>query len=465
MAQSLDRPGAILASFFFKRGGGDLARSRKVVSTIAFQLATRSRLLGSFICEALRENPNVGDSASLSQQYDKLLLRPLQQARQSAKHLPPFVVVLDVLDECDDLNDVRLLLRLLSDTRNMTDLGIRVLVTSRPEIPIRLGFRNMKHIAYRELALHDVPRAIVDQDIKKLITHELVQVRAERKLPGSWPGNDKIEIITRDTDGLFIYAATVCLYINGPWQVSPRERLEQVCQARGVKQKSTEALDGMYLIVLTSSMKGDFSAEEEGNFTTRLRKIVGSVVLLYDNLSAEELARLLFLNAPTGRMIVQQTLDSLHAVFDVPEDLSKPIQMLHLSFRDFLVDSARCPDIRFYINQQQVHHDLFDRCLDLMKQSLQKNTCQLSRQGCFVDEVSEAELSPYLPLGLRYACRYWIRHVQQGRVFLSDNGPVHNFLRKCCPYWLEVMGLIRKIPEATTMMIQMKSLIEVSPIT
>ena len=436
-----------------------------MISTLVFQLAIQSRSFGSFVCDALREHPSLGDSASLSKQFDELLLRPLQRIQNSATGVPSFVVVLDALDECDDFHDVRLLLGRLGDNQKMAGLGLRVLVTSRPEIPIRLGFHNMKHIAYHELALHDVPRHIVDQDIKRFVTHELVQIRAERNLPAFWPEDDKIEIITRRADGLFIYAATVCLYVNGPWQVSPLEKLEQVCQARGMKHKSTEALDGMYLIVLTSSMRGDFSTEEEDKFTTRLRQVVGSAVLLFDNLSAKELARLLFPTAPTGGITVQQTLDSLHAVFDVPEDPSKPIQTLHLSFRDFLVDSARCPDIRFQIDQQQVHHDLFNRCLDIMKRSLQKNVCQISGQGCFVDEVSEAALSQYLPLGLRYACRHWIRHAEQGRVFLSDNGPVHNFLRQCCPYWLEVMGLIRKIPEATTMMIQMKNLIEVSPIT
>ena len=131
-------------------------------------LAFRPRRFGSFVCDALREYPNLGDSASLSQQYDKLLLRPLQRARQSAPHSPSFIVVLDALDECDDLNDVRLLLRLLGDTQNMAGVGLRVLVISRPEIPIRLGFHNLKHIAYHELALHDVPRAIVDQDIKQV---------------------------------------------------------------------------------------------------------------------------------------------------------------------------------------------------------------------------------------------------------------------------------------------------------
>jgi len=96
-------------------------------------------------------------------------------------------VVLDALDECDDFDDMRLLLRLLGDTQNLAGFGLRVLVTSRAEIPIRLGFNNMKHIAYFALVLHDVPRAIVDQDIQKFVTHELFQIKTERSLPNSWP--------------------------------------------------------------------------------------------------------------------------------------------------------------------------------------------------------------------------------------------------------------------------------------
>lgn len=212
-------------------------------------------------------------------------------------------------------------------------------------------------------------------------------------------------------------------------------------------------------------MRDDFSAQEAQEVTLRLRQVVGSVILLLDNLSAEELARLVFPSLSAGGVLVQDTLDSLHAIFDVPEDLSKPIQMLHLSIRDFLVDSIRCPDVRFHIDQPQMHLDLFSNCLDLMKGSLQRNKCQLSGQGCLIDEVSEATLSHYLPPGLRYACRHWMTHAEYGRSSLSDNGPVHNFLQQCCPYWLEVMGLISKIPEATTMMIQLERLIEVSTIT
>ncbi len=353
-------------------------------------------------------------------------------------------MVLDALDECDDFDDIRLLLHLLGDTQNLAGFGLRVLVTSRPEIPIRLGFNNMKHIAYFALALHDVPRAIVDQDIKRFVTHELFQIKIERSLLSSWPGEDKIQIITSRADGLFIYAATVCRYVNGPWQVSASARLEQVCQENFTKHKSTDSLDAMYLMVLVSSMSDDFSDQEAQEATIRLRQVVGSVILLLDNLSATELVTLLFPSVVAGGKLVQDTLASLHAIFDVPEDLSKPIQMLHLSFRDFLMDSARCPDVRFQIDQQRVHHDLFNRCFDLMDRSLQKTICQLSGEGCFVDEVSEAALIQHLRYGLRYACRHWISHARHGRVTLSDNGIVHEFLRQKFLHWLEVISLIRK---------------------
>ena len=295
--------------------------------------------------------------------------------------------MLDALDECDNVNDVRLLLRLLSDTRNLAALGLRVLATSRPETPIRLGFCHMRHIIYHELALHDVPRAIVDQDIQRFVTHELYQIKTERILPCSWPGEDKIQIITTRADGLFIYAATACRYINGPRQISPSARLEQICQGNATKHKSTDILDGMYLMVFDSAMKDDFSAQEAQEVRLRLRQVIGSLILLIDNLSAEELARLLFLSRLDGEILVQNTLDSLHAIFDVPENLSKPIQMLHLSIRDFLIDNARCPDVRFHIDQQQMHLDLFSNRLDLMRGSLQRNKCQLFRWGSLVVEV------------------------------------------------------------------------------
>jgi hypothetical protein len=463
MAKYFDQPGdVILASFFFKRGSGDLARSRKVISTITRQLAARSRLISPFVCEALQENPSLGDSASLSQQYDKLLLRPLQRARRCGTHAASYVVVLDALDECDDLDDVRLLLRLLGDTQNMAYLGLRVLVTSRPEIPVRLGFHDMDHIVYHELTLHDVPRAVVDNDIRTFVTHELRQIRLERQLPEPWPENDQIETVTTRAEGLFIYAATVCRYVNGPWPVSPSKRLEQVCQADRVKHKVMEPLDAMYATILASSVTEDFSAAELHLFITCLRQVMGGIVLLFENMSAEALAGLLSTTIPITGLEVQQTLSSLHSVVDVPEDLSKPIQTLHLSFRDFLVDRNRCLDARFRIDEQQMHRDLSDCCLGLMSRFLTRNICQLPSPGAYVKDISETSLRKCLSVELKYACRHWVGHLHNGEVNLLDDGPVHCFLQRYCLYWLEVMSLISKLSEAVTMINQLGKSINVT---
>jgi hypothetical protein len=462
IAQSLNQQGALLASFFFKRGGGDLAHSRKAISTIVFQLAFQSSLLGSFVCEALREDPNLGASASLSEQYRKLLLQPLQRAQKSAAGSLSLVVVLDALDECDDFDDVHLLLRLLGNTLDMSSLGLRLLVTSRPEVPIRLGFQNMKHIAYHELALHDIPPAIVDRDMKILVTYELAQIKADRGLPDPWPGDDRIQTITTLADGLFIYAATVCRFVNGPRQVSPSVRLEQVCHGSGVKHKSTDELDKMYLVILKSSMCADFSADEEQEVTARLRHVVGSVVLLFDKLCAAELERLLFPSALAGGVVVQDTLDSLHAIFDVPKDLQKPIQMQHLSFRDFLVDRTRGDDVRFHIDQQEGHRNLFIHCLGVMTRSLVQNICGLPSPGTLVSALSESAFRQYLPSGLIYACRHWIDHFKYAQVSSDDDGPVYTFLQQYWPYWLEVMSLIHKLPEAMSAMRKFEGLLSVS---
>jgi hypothetical protein len=51
-------------------------------------------------------------------------------------------VVIDALDECEGENDIRLILRLLAEAKIRKIL--RDFVTSRPEMPIRLGFKNIE---------------------------------------------------------------------------------------------------------------------------------------------------------------------------------------------------------------------------------------------------------------------------------------------------------------------------------
>lgn len=50
------------------------------------------------------------------------------------------VIVIDALDKCDHNNNLRVIIRLLSRLKEAEAVFLRIFLTSRPELPIRLGF-------------------------------------------------------------------------------------------------------------------------------------------------------------------------------------------------------------------------------------------------------------------------------------------------------------------------------------
>lgn len=454
LAHALDQPGpAVVSSFFFKRGGGDLAHSRKLISTLALQFSTRSVAFRSALSEYLNRDPFLGESASLSVQYEKLLVGPIRTAQHSSEETSTYIIILDALDECDDTNDVRLLLQTLNTTPDAWDLKLRVFITSRPETFIRQSFSQIDHIAYHELALHEIPRTVVDSDVKRYVMHRLESIRDERKLPADWPKETQVEAITRQADGLFIYAATVCRYINANRLISPVRRLDQLFHGSAELHGSTQALDEMYTFILEDAMGDDFSPEEAQEFGAYIRKVTGDLVLLLSPLSIEELARLLFLDWPEGKDTIQSILDSLSSIIPDPGDNTTAIPKPHQSFRDFLIVPTRCKDRRFQVDEKETHQDLFHCCLRLMEQFLQQNICGLPNRHCSVDDISNSSRAERLPEALRYACISWVGHIVYGSMSLDDNGAVHVFLQGYILYWLEVMSLLGLIEEGLSMMV------------
>lgn len=172
-----------VASYFFQRGFGDLAHARKMISTIVWQLSHSSPSYRQLVLATVKEKPDLGHSANLREQYEKLIVGPLSKLQSLTPTQYPFFIVIDALDECDEVNDLRLLLRLLATTKNILSLGIRVFVTSRPEVPIRLGFQEMPSILHQDLILHDVPRSVVDSDIKIFLSDKLKDVQQKYRLP------------------------------------------------------------------------------------------------------------------------------------------------------------------------------------------------------------------------------------------------------------------------------------------
>lgn len=449
------------ASFFFSRGRGDLGHTRSFFSTIAVQMAKISLSFRRSICKTIVEQPDIAQQA-MFEQWNKLILQPLREMEDQPLLLHPIIIVVDALDECDSQEDISLILRLFVSVKDLTPPRLRILVTSRPETSIRLGFRAMPQIIYQDLALHHVSQTVVERDIHLFLKHELNKIRARRGLHLEWPGEPRVKDLVDKADCLFIFAATVCRFIDAPHGVSPEKRLSQILQGHIANHLVTGNLDKTYMTILQSSITGEYSEDEQLEVVEQFRRVVGSIVVLFDALSVSGLGSLIFDSRSDSTTTILGTLDSLHSVLDIPENLTSPVRLLHPSFRDFLLDHQRCSDRQFWIDEKLTHYDIIQDCLKLMSKCLKKNICSLPLASCLASEIEDHEIARCLPPHLQYACLYWVDHLQRGGYDLGENGSVHIFLRKHFLHWLEALSIMNRTSEGLSVIVRLESMLTVS---
>lgn len=460
IARTLDNQHRLGASFFFSRGQGDLGHARKLFTTLAVQLAYSLPSLKALICKALDAEYNIAEQG-LSDQWTKLIFRPLSKLERISPIRPPIVLVVDALDECermDGKDDARIILRLLSKAKDLENIQLRIFVTSRPEIPIRHGFNAMSGLAHQDCILHNIAQSVIERDISIFIKDEFGNIRKKRHLPIEWPGEQRISLLVHYADGLFIYAATICRFIDA---FRPEKRLAQVLQPSAIntaakRTSPTQKLDEMYTTVLKSSMYGRYYEDEQEELVKLFKQVIGTIVILSNTLSSAALTRLLAL--PDGD--VYEILDHLHAVLDIPDSKELPIRLLHPSFRDFLLDEERCLDNQLWIDKEQAHGYVAEHCMLLMSHGLKRHICGVHKPG-FLSIDARHLVDKHLPSDLRYACCYWVYHLQQSNTMLYDNCQAHKFLQQHFLHWLEVLSLIRKITEGIQMVTVLHSLLTV----
>ncbi|GKZ38615.1 hypothetical protein AbraIFM66950_010924 [Aspergillus brasiliensis] len=101
VARKLQERELLGASFFFKRGEGDLGKAARFITTIAKQFMVALPQLRKGIATALDGNPMI-ISKSLKEQFDHLLLEPLLNMEMGTGQRLPIVIVVDALDECEE---------------------------------------------------------------------------------------------------------------------------------------------------------------------------------------------------------------------------------------------------------------------------------------------------------------------------------------------------------------------------
>jgi hypothetical protein len=420
------------ANFFFKRGQGDRGNAMKLFPTITRQLAKSIPQLTTGVQKAIYDNPDIGFKG-MREQFDKILLQPLLDLEPSTLPILSVVIVIDALDECDVDNDIRLILQLLQQLKDPEALRLRVLLTSRPELPIRLGFKKLANHDYEHLVLHEIPEEVIEHDLSLFLNHRLSEIKEERDppLPIDWPGVINIKKLVALSVPLFIFAATICRIFEDPnWD--PLDSLPEIL----THQKDESKLDSTYLPVLDRLLNRQ-TEKQKKDLVQEFHQVVGAIVILESPLSVISLSRLIGL----PERLIRLRLNSLHSVLRVPNDESLPVQLFHQSFRDFLLDPETRSKTPFWVEKSEMHHRLAISCLHVC-QSLRNNICQLRSDGKQRTKIDRRTIDQCLPSELQYACRYWAFHLAQCK---DSNDLMHSalsFLEEHFLHWVEAMCLL-----------------------
>ncbi len=457
--------GHLGASFFFSRGGGELETARKLVTSIAVQLARLSPSLKRHVCDAVAERPNIAEKA-LRDQWKQLVLRPLQKLSGHTHATPTHraigapVIVIDALDECRDEREIGFVLQLLSDTAGLAVAALKIFLTSRPEVSVREGMHDVPPAEQRHYILHHVQQSIVDHDIRIFFEKNLGEVIRKRCSQADPLYQDILQELVVKAGGLFIWAATTCRFVR-QGGLRALKRLDSILtNSMSTAAASPERkLDEIYVRLLGNSLREDFTLEESDEVCSLLRTVLGSIAVMFSSLSAATLDALLNL----VDYKVPDVLSDLHSIVDVPSDPSRPIRLQHASVRDFLLCKQRCTDARFWVDQQWAHAHLANHCLRLMSHDLHNDICGLRTPDARISDIDVAVMARCIPPHLRYACRYWVPHLCQSHNTHGLKESIYQFIQTHFLHWLEVLSLLDSLDDGVEMLGDLEGIVVRSP--
>ena len=423
------------------------------MTSIAVQFAQSVPAVRQHISDVVAERSDIVNQ-SLRDQWQQLVCRPLSKLHETETEPKTYAMVVDALDECNNERDIRIIVQLLAEVRSLAGVRLRVLLTSRPEVPIRHEFGQVADTEHKEVVLHNISPSIVDRDIRRFLECHLRIIAKECYQADDWPGAEVVSRLVQSASGLFIWAATACLFIREG--LFPDERLHILVMgsASGDAAGPEEQLNKIYVTVLQTSVRPEYSAHERGMYYSMLKLILGSIAVLASPLSVISLGALL--RVPEQK--TDQMLKDLHAILNIPKNRTQPLRLHHPSFRDFILSKDRCGDDNLWVNERGAHERLASCCLQLMSESLRRDICRLSKPGTLRSEVKEETVTSRLPPELRYACRYWVEHLERSQHNITDGDATHVFLQTHLLHWFEAMSIIGKMSECESLLNRLEAL-------
>jgi hypothetical protein len=239
--------GFLGASFFISRQD-----PRNIVRTLAYDLALSDWSRAQAVSNELNSTPHL-TSLRIREQVDRLLSKPSGPAQTDNRSI---VIVIDALDESvendEDYHDKDRLIPLLVSA--FKHRAVKVFVTSRNEQYIANFFVEIDHDAFK---LHHMDKSDASRDIRSYYEYQFHQLVLSRRLVcADWPSTFDLDVLTKLTGHLFIYASTIMTFVSAT-RFDPIQRLDFVLKHERDSIKRDDVfgpLDKLYTHIIVAAV-------------------------------------------------------------------------------------------------------------------------------------------------------------------------------------------------------------------
>ncbi|KAJ6597501.1 WD40-repeat-containing domain protein [Mycena vulgaris] len=452
VAKMFDEEGVLGAQFFISRTQAyeRTTNPNTLFPTIAKQLYAFDRDALLSINKAVKGHRSILGQIS-EFQATGLFVNPIA-AICKKNPSTPVVIVIDALDEWNAsyLREVKPTDILLKAIRQLPS-NAKVLISSRHEDPIVATLSRFN--PFRAIYL-DTSSTTSLRDVENYIKDKLDDiVREFGEDWAGWPTEGQVQALCKQAAGHFIWAATATKFIRFRIKADGTE-----CQDELLDDLRLGGLDGLYSAILNRCIP---DTDPTWSFE-RFRRIVGALIVLRSPLNIVTFGDLLNLKkTPTARPVdMNHFFKMFQSVLSAgPEVITAhSVPRLHGSFVDFITGEA---SQQFRIDEEASNKELASRCIELLN-DLHFNICDIPSSHCTVDPSGEVH---DISVHLAYACQFWADHLTAPDTTGIEHvlGDVQLTLERKFLYWLEVMSVTGRIPDALTMLRKIATRIPTMP--
>ncbi|KAJ3330791.1 hypothetical protein HDU76_004871 [Blyttiomyces sp. JEL0837] len=406
--------------FYCKHDDASKNKAEKIISTMAFNLATKLPAFNTFLNDAMvtdklrvskGENPILSSPSSA---FKDLIIKGLNSIPKPDQN---FLIIVDALDEIGKQGDQTRndFLNVLRFDVDKLPSWVRLFVTSRPEMDI---YRVLNGVNSSVLVPEDSHNL---EDIDIFVRFQLSSRLGTEEVLTDDQINTVASRLAHNTGGVFHYARLACNHMTDRAYVSYGEALEVASNFSG-------GLDQIYTQVLAKAFSGE---RVESGLNQRYRKVMGCIITAREPVDQVSIAKLVGLTVGEVGGIVLR----IQPILNISNG---PIKVLHKSLKDFLSSPERCRNPHFFIDTTIFETILAAASLTILGDGLSYNMAKLKNDN----EPIPHNAAKCIDSTLSYASRYWVSHTlaSSDRQLLIPN--LGLFIKTSILYWIESTVLL-----------------------